>query len=155
MTAFSRITLTSHERYGVSNQRNFGCLFNSLFKQAKIKLKWSAWSALYEENPPTTSGFSSQSASDIEIASIPWHHHGKIKNDPVWKPIHLTPYLRVAISNLKTKMRNCFGLLICEKGRADQSLVTFNIFFIPTWQTSLYDPANGFIVETLYSEQRH
>ena len=63
-----------NERDGVSNHRRFGCLLNRWFRRRSKKTKFRVI-RLCEGNPPVTSGFPWQMASNAENISIWWRHH--------------------------------------------------------------------------------
>ena len=50
--------------------RQIDCLLNRLIRQTAKKISKPALLALCEENPPTSSGFLSQSTTDMEIVSM-------------------------------------------------------------------------------------
>ena len=75
----SYITMTSHERHGVSNHRNLDCLLNRFCIITRRHQKFVLL-ALWEMNPPLTSGFRSQSASNVQSVSMSWRH--AIKSSP-------------------------------------------------------------------------
>ena len=51
------ITVTSHERRGVSNDRQFDCLFSDRSGLQQRKYQISVLLALFNRNPPMTSVF--------------------------------------------------------------------------------------------------
>ena len=61
---------------GISNHQHLDCLFNHLFwRRSKITSKLRI-NGLCEGNPPVTSGFLSQMASNAENVPIWWCHPG-------------------------------------------------------------------------------
>ena len=70
---------------GVSNHRHFDCLLSRMFRCRSKKTSKLRVTGLCEGNPPVTSGFPSQRASNAENISILWRHRDYL-ND-----IGLTP----------------------------------------------------------------
>ena len=70
---------TSHwrhnERDGVSNHPRLNCLLNRMFRRRSKKTSTFRVIGLCEGNPPVTSEFPSQKASNEENVSIRWRHH--------------------------------------------------------------------------------
>ena len=64
-----------NERDGVSNYRRLDCLLNRLFWRRPKKTSKLCVTGFYDWNPPVTSGFPSQRASNAENDSIWWCHH--------------------------------------------------------------------------------
>ena len=64
---FLNITLTSHERRGVSDHRQLDRMFNHLFRLTSCKP--SKPTLLCQGSPPVTGGFHSQAASNAESVS--------------------------------------------------------------------------------------
>ena len=63
-------TVTWHEHHIISNHGQVGCLFNSLFRLTQIHHQRSTLPVVCEGNPPMTSRFPSQRASDVTHVSI-------------------------------------------------------------------------------------
>ena len=59
---------------GISNHWRFDCLLNCLFRHRSVKISKLRVSGLCQGNPPVTSGFPLQGASNAENVSIWWHH---------------------------------------------------------------------------------
>ena len=59
-------------------------LFNRLFRRRSKKISKLRVTGLCEENPPVTSGFPSQRASNAENVSIWWRHHAIIPSMSVY-----------------------------------------------------------------------
>ena len=73
--------LWSHnERKGVSNPRHLDCLLNHSFKRRSKKTSKLCVIGLCVGNPPVTSGFPSQMASNMENVFSWWHQH-----DGLWQ----------------------------------------------------------------------
>ena len=62
---------------GFSSHQHLDCLLNRLFQCRSRKTSKLHFTGLCEGNPPVTSGFPSQKASNVENASIWWCHNGK------------------------------------------------------------------------------
>ena len=60
---------------GVSNHRRLGCVPNHLFRRRSKKTLKFYVTGLCEGNPPVTSGFPSQMASNAENVFVWWRHH--------------------------------------------------------------------------------
>ena len=60
---------------GVSNHWRLVCLLNRLFRRRSKKISKLWVTGLCEGNPPVTSDFPSQRASNSENVSIWWRHH--------------------------------------------------------------------------------
>ena len=79
------VVVMSHECHGISDNRQFNCMFSSLLWLTNNKNNNKTQSltllALCEGNPPVTGGFPSQRASNAEIFSISWclHDHCVVK----------------------------------------------------------------------------
>ena len=69
------ITATSNDCHGILNYQSIECLFNHLFRLKTKEHQRSALLALCGGNPPLTSGFPSQRASNTENVSIWWRHN--------------------------------------------------------------------------------
>ena len=67
-----------NEHDGVPNHPCLGCLLNRLFRGRSKKISKHCVIGLCEGNPPVTSGFPSQRASDVENVSIWWSHHATV-----------------------------------------------------------------------------
>ena len=65
-----------NEHDGISSHRCQDCLPSCLFRHRSKKTSKLHVPGLCEGNPPVTSGFPSQRASNMENVSIWWHHHG-------------------------------------------------------------------------------
>ena len=66
-----------NERDGVSNHLCLDCLLNRLFRYRLRKTWMLRATALSEENPPVTGGFSSQRANNAQNVSFWWRRHTK------------------------------------------------------------------------------
>ena len=88
-----------NQRDCVPNRRRPDCLLNHLFRGRSKKTSKLHVTGLCEENPPVTGGFPSQRASNADIFSIWWRHHGiGIGMDPLqW--IDRTNYAGLWISH--------------------------------------------------------
>ena len=80
----STITLTSHDRRGVSNNQSLDCLSNSLFKltskeTSKACVTGLLWGkSMGDRWIPITKG------SNVENVSMCWHHHDSTHFDPFY-----------------------------------------------------------------------
>ena len=68
-------TVNSHELYVISNDQQFGCLFNSLFRVTTKETSKLGITGPCQRNPPVTGGFPSQRASNAERFSMSWCNH--------------------------------------------------------------------------------
>ena len=65
------------EHHGASNHRRLDCLLKRLFRRRSKKTSNFYVAGLCEGNPPVTSGFSSERASNAKNVSIWWRHHDR------------------------------------------------------------------------------
>ena len=64
-----------NERDGTLNHRRVDCLHNRLFRRRSKKTSKLRVTGFYEGNPPVTSEFPAQRASNAENVSTWWRHH--------------------------------------------------------------------------------
>ena len=64
-----------NECNGISNHQCLDCLLNNSFRHRSKKTSKLHTTGLCERNPPVTSGFRSQRASNTKNVSIWWRHH--------------------------------------------------------------------------------
>ena len=69
-TSVNIITVTLHERHGVSNSWQLGGLFNSLFTLTTMGYQSSSLLDHYEENTPVTGGFPHKGAIIVQKRNI-------------------------------------------------------------------------------------
>ena len=68
----------SHKRYGVYNHHQQHCYIKKFVEgnNSDKRNENSVSLSLYEENPSVTGGFPAQRASNVDIVSTPYCHHG-------------------------------------------------------------------------------
>ena len=72
-----------NERNGISTHQPHDCLLNLLFRRRSKKTSKFHITGLCEGNSPVTGEFPTQRASNVENASIWWHHHVSLNLDNI------------------------------------------------------------------------
>ena len=132
------ITITSHERRGVSNHQPHYCLLSNEFSLTTKAKSKPTLLIFCEGNPPVTGGFPSQKASDTENVYMSWHHPGLECNSHLWEA---TVYTMVYTHRFAVL---CFDAVISSNhSETHESLThilkgyctgTESIVWLPIWQ---------------------
>ena len=85
---------------GISNHQPHHCLLNRLFGRRSKKTSKLRVTGLCAGNSPETGEFPAQKASNAEIVSIWWRHHGKFWHNCLY-------FVAIDLNKLLTKQSSC------------------------------------------------
>ena len=88
-----------NEHDGISSHQHLDCLVNRLFRHRSKKISKLCISGLCEGNPPVTSGFPSQMASNMENVPIWWHHHHNLNTMHVYPSMQCPSFVILSLTS--------------------------------------------------------